>query len=130
MLTVLGENVNPPPGATVTSTIVLVADGTPFTSGWPFSSTMVIGAIESFCGRAVVRLSPDSARTKKTMANVVASQKATRPAFDFFILVTPFLRASIAHVVASNRRRRCAVQRQRYCAQPFKRGKEFFGDSP
>jgi hypothetical protein len=36
MLTVLGLNVSVPPGATVTSTIVLVADGTPFTAGWPF----------------------------------------------------------------------------------------------
>jgi hypothetical protein len=33
MLTVLGLNVNVPPGATVTSTIVLVADRTPFTAG-------------------------------------------------------------------------------------------------
>jgi len=36
MLTVFGLNVSVPPGATVTSTIVLVADGTPFTAGWPF----------------------------------------------------------------------------------------------
>ena len=36
MLTVLGLNVRLPPGATVTSTIVLVADGTPLTAGWPF----------------------------------------------------------------------------------------------
>jgi hypothetical protein len=34
MLTVLGENEKP--GPTCTSTIVLVADGTPFTAGWPF----------------------------------------------------------------------------------------------
>jgi hypothetical protein len=36
MLTVLGLNVSVPPGATVTSTIVLVADGTPLTAGRPF----------------------------------------------------------------------------------------------
>ncbi len=36
MLTVLGLNVSVPFGATVTSTIVLVADGTPFIAGWPF----------------------------------------------------------------------------------------------
>ena len=36
MLTVLGLNVNVPPGATVTSTVVLVADGIPLTAGWPF----------------------------------------------------------------------------------------------
>jgi hypothetical protein len=41
-----------------------------------------------------VRLSPDSARTKNTMANMVASQKTDRNAFDFFIFFTPFLRAS------------------------------------
>jgi hypothetical protein len=34
MLTVLG--VNEKPGPTVTSKIVLVADGAPFTAGWPF----------------------------------------------------------------------------------------------
>jgi hypothetical protein len=42
-----------------------------------------------------VRLSPDSARTKNTMANMVASQKIDRIAFDFFIFFTPFLRASV-----------------------------------
>jgi hypothetical protein len=36
MLTVLGLNVSVPPGATVTSTVVLVADGTPLTAGRPF----------------------------------------------------------------------------------------------
>jgi hypothetical protein len=36
MLTVLGLNVNVPPGATVTSKIVPLADRTPFTAGWPF----------------------------------------------------------------------------------------------
>src|SRR5438876_11031439 len=35
---------------------------------------------------ALVRLSPDSARTKNTMANMVASQKTGRTAFDLFIL--------------------------------------------
>jgi hypothetical protein len=36
ILTVLGSNVNAPPGATVTSTVVLAADGTPLTAGRPF----------------------------------------------------------------------------------------------
>ena len=36
MFTVLGLNVSVPPGATVTSTIVLVADGAPLTAGRPF----------------------------------------------------------------------------------------------
>jgi len=36
MLTVLGLNVSVPPCATITSTIVLVADGAPLTAGRPF----------------------------------------------------------------------------------------------
>jgi hypothetical protein len=36
MLTVLGTNWKPFPPPVVTSTIVLVADGTPFTAGCPF----------------------------------------------------------------------------------------------
>jgi hypothetical protein len=36
ILTVLGLNVNVPLGATITSTIVLVADGAPLTAGRPF----------------------------------------------------------------------------------------------
>ncbi|PYK49984.1 MAG: hypothetical protein DME51_07100 [Verrucomicrobia bacterium] len=44
---------------------------------------------------AIVRLSPDSARTKNTMANIVASKNISRTAFDLFILVTPFLRVSV-----------------------------------
>jgi hypothetical protein len=38
MFTVSG--LNEKPGPTITSTIVVVADGTPFTAGWPFSSTI------------------------------------------------------------------------------------------
>jgi hypothetical protein len=47
----------------------------------------------------MVRLSPDSARTKNTMANVAASQKTARTAFNFFILVTPFVRASVPYFI-------------------------------
>ncbi len=36
MLTVLGLNVSVPPGATITSTIVLVGDRAPLTAGRPF----------------------------------------------------------------------------------------------
>ena len=36
MFSVLGLNVSIPPGPTVTSTIVLVADGAPLTAGRPF----------------------------------------------------------------------------------------------
>jgi hypothetical protein len=53
---------------------------------------------------ALVRLSPDSARTKNTMANVVTSQKIPRTAFDLFILVTPLLRAGVPYLLMSNRR--------------------------
>src|SRR5215471_13603349 len=72
MLTVLGLNVKPPPGPTATSTVVLVAEGTPLTSGWPFSSKIVIGAAaSSLCGLVLARLSPDSARTKNTTPKII-----------------------------------------------------------
>src|SRR5207248_9424655 len=55
-----------------------------------------MGACNSLAVRGViVRLSPDSARTKNTMANIVASKNISRTAFDLFILVTPFLRVSV-----------------------------------
>jgi hypothetical protein len=54
----------------------------------------------------LVRLSPDSARTKNTMANMVASQKTGRIAFDFFIFVTPFLRASVPDFLLHRRSNR------------------------
>ena len=48
----------------------------------------------SLCAGALVRLSPDSARTKNTMANVVASQQVSRAAaFDRFIVLLLLLRA-------------------------------------
>jgi len=50
-----------------------------------------------FVSGILERLSPDSARTKNTMANMVASQKTGRTAFDLFILVTPLLRASVPY---------------------------------
>ena len=36
MLTVSGTNWKPFPPPTITSTVVLVADGIPLTAGWPF----------------------------------------------------------------------------------------------
>src|SRR5947207_15196086 len=55
-----------------------------------------MGACDSLAVRGViVRLSPDSARTKNTMANIVASKNISRTAFDLFILVTTFLRVSV-----------------------------------
>src|SRR5207249_12163512 len=91
ILTVLGSNTKLPPGATVTSTIVLVADGTPFTAGWPFSSKIVIGAAaSSFCGCVLARLPPDSARTRNVIVKMFASQKMNRPAvLNFFMVLTP-----------------------------------------
>jgi hypothetical protein len=70
------------------------------------------GAAVSFCADVLARLSPDSARTKNTMANMIAIQKTGRTAFDLFILVTPLLRASVPCLLISNRRRRSSVQRQ------------------
>src|SRR5438046_9519295 len=97
MLTVLGSNVNPPPGATITSTIVLVADGTPFTAGWPFSSKIVIGAAaSSFCGCVLAGLPPDSARTRNVIVKMIASQKMNRPAvLNFFMVLTLLLCGSV-----------------------------------
>jgi hypothetical protein len=43
-----------------------------------------------FVSGILVRLSPDSARIKNTTANMVASQKVTRTAFDFFIFFNSF----------------------------------------
>ncbi|PYL05353.1 MAG: hypothetical protein DME31_00570 [Verrucomicrobia bacterium] len=51
---------------------------------------MIAGAAVSFCARALARLSPDSARTKNTTANTVASQKIGRTAFDLVILLLLF----------------------------------------
>ena len=42
------------------------------------------------------RLSPDSARTKNTIAKMAASQKIARTALDLFILLVLLLRASLA----------------------------------
>jgi hypothetical protein len=96
MLTVLGSNTNIKFGPTATSTIVLVAEGTPLTAGWPFSSKIVIGAAaSSLCAGVLARLSPDSARTKNTTANMVASQKNVRTAFDLFIVLFLLPRASV-----------------------------------
>jgi len=51
----------------------------------------VIGAAaSSFCGLVLVRLSPDSAFTKNAIANVIASQKIPRNAFDLFIFLFCF----------------------------------------
>ncbi len=96
MLTGFGVNVKVPPGPTVTSKIVLVADGTPLTAGWPFWSTMRMGAGAALLAwGTLARLSPDSALTKNAMANIVASQKVARTAFDLFMILFLLLRASV-----------------------------------
>jgi hypothetical protein len=48
-----------------------------------------------FAWGTLARLSPDSARTKNAMANIVASQKVTRTAFDLFMILLLLLRASV-----------------------------------
>jgi hypothetical protein len=99
MLTVLG--VNERPGPTITSTIVPIADGTPLTAGWPFSSTMRMpGAPRCFWGSALVRLPPDSARTRNVIVKMIASQKMNRPAvLNFFIVLTLLLCASVIGIL-------------------------------
>src|SRR6266436_8818336 len=54
MLTVSGTNWKPFPPPTVTSTMVLVADGTPLIAGWPFWSKTWMTWAELFvwCGTA------------------------------------------------------------------------------
>jgi hypothetical protein len=95
MFTGFGVNVKLPPGPTITSTIVLVADGTPLTAGWPFWSTIRMGGAALFAWAMLGRLSPDSALTKNAMANIVASQKVTLTAFDLFMILLLLLRASV-----------------------------------
>jgi hypothetical protein len=105
MLTGFGVKVKVPPGPTITSTIVLVADGTPLTAGWPFWSTMRMGAGAAlFAWGMLARLSPDSALTKNAMANIVASQKVARTAFDLFMILLLLLRASVVDFLLMNRR--------------------------
>src|SRR5438128_10678886 len=94
MLTVSGTNWKPFPPPTVTGTIAPVGDGTPFTAGWPFWSTIRMGGAP-FVSGILVRLSPDSARTKNTMANIIASQKIGRAAFNLFIVLLLLLRPSV-----------------------------------
>jgi hypothetical protein len=50
-----------------------------------------------FVSGILVRLSPDSARTKNTMANIIPSQKIGRAAaFDLFMVILLLLRASVS----------------------------------
>jgi len=49
-----------------------------------------------FVWGVLVRLSPDSARTKNTMANIIPSQKVSRTAaFNRFMILFFLLRASV-----------------------------------
>jgi hypothetical protein len=58
-------------------------------AGWPFWSTMRMGAAALFAWGMLARLSPDSALTKNAMANTAASQKVVRTTFDLFMIFTP-----------------------------------------
>jgi hypothetical protein len=51
-----------------------------------------------FLSGMLVRLSPDSARTKNTMANIIPSQKTARTAFDLFIVLLLVLHASHSRI--------------------------------
>src|SRR6266478_6253981 len=72
-------------------------------------------------------MSPDSARTKNTMANIIPSQKIARTAFDLFILLFLLLRASVL-VFRLHRDQTAAdasaIQCQRCCAAVSKKGKQ------
>src|SRR6266487_827760 len=48
-----------------------------------------------FLSGILVRLSPDSARTKNAITKIIASQKIPRTAFNLFILLFLLLRASV-----------------------------------
>ena len=89
MLTVLGSNVKVPPGATVTSTVVLVADGTPRTAGRPFWSTIRSGGVLLALG-ILAGFSPDSARPKNPVVTMTATQNVNLAAFDIFMLLVLF----------------------------------------
>jgi len=102
MLTVSGTNWKPFPPPTVTLTVVPVGDGTPFTAGWPFSSRMRMGGALFVFG-IFVCLSPDSARTKNTMANTIPIQKIARTAFDLFIVLFLLPRASVPSFCSTSR---------------------------
>jgi hypothetical protein len=43
-----------------------------------------------------MRLSPDSAGDRNTIANIIASQQIPRAAFDLFMVLLLLLRASVA----------------------------------
>src|SRR6266516_884196 len=73
----------------------------------------------SFCGITLVRLSPDSARTKNTTANIIPSQKIARTAFDLFIVLFLLLRASLPdffYIETESRLTLCDSAAGRYCA--------------
>jgi hypothetical protein len=93
ILTVLGSNVSVPPGATVTSTIVLVADGTPLITGWPFWSTIRSGDALLVLG-ILARCSPASIRTRDPVPTRTDTQRINLPAFDIFMFLILFCAAT------------------------------------
>src|SRR6266436_6275859 len=78
-----------------------------------------------FVSGMLMRLSPDSARTKNTMANIIPSQKIPRT--DLFIVLFFLLRASVL-VFRLHRDQTAAdasaIQCQRCCAAVSKKGKQ------
>jgi hypothetical protein len=73
--------------------MVLVADGTPVVTGWPFSSTIRSGDALLVLG-ILARCSPDSARTKNPVATKTATQRINLTAFDIFMLLILFCAAT------------------------------------
>src|SRR6266536_3131818 len=80
-----------------------------------------------FVSGILARLSPDSARTKHTMANIIPSQKIARTAFDLFIVLFLLLRASLPdffYIETESRLTLCDSAAGRYCAGASKKGKQ------
>src|ERR1700693_300789 len=86
-----------------------------------------------FVSCILVRLSPDSARTKSTMANIIPSQKIARTALDLFIVLFFLLRASVPESVLH----RAAADALRFSARvdiaqelPRKASRIFWAERP
>jgi len=76
MLTGFGLNVKVPPGPTITSTIVLVADGRRSRRAGRLVDNADGRRRRAPCWGTLARLSPDSALTKNAMANMLPAKKS------------------------------------------------------
>jgi hypothetical protein len=73
----------------------------------------------------LARFSPDSARTKKPIARMAVTQKINRAAFDIFIRVLVFLRASNPDLFNEAQLTLCGSA-PAYCADACEEGKQNF----